>query len=340
ENYPRVAPLWFSDSDNQLVTSALSDLQDCPATPAGSRGLLLLQACQLLETLCRTFGLPVPLKSPPCGPPPPPPRLPLLEPPPLPPQWPCPMRKTPGSRTSMMTSRLPRPAPTLATARRQPRPPPQGGAAAAGDANAADEDLSVPAEFAGIESRAHIDQLRRLRSAQRDMYLRRSVSSPGNQSPAASPAAGNAAASANPSPTPARLGAGYGPVDERAEGAVQRDIEQLAQQQQQAGQQAVGITLGFYFKDTFPFEPPFVRVISPVLNNGYVLQGGAICMEVLTRQGWSSAYSIESLIMQISATLVKGKARIEFSASSRSTYTMARAQHSYRALVNIHEKKG
>lgn len=30
-------------------------------------------------------------------------------------------------------------------------------------------------------------------------------------------------------------------------------------------------------------------------------------MELLTRQGWSSAYSIESLILQIAATLVKGK---------------------------------
>lgn len=35
-------------------------------------------------------------------------------------------------------------------------------------------------------------------------------------------------------------------------------------------------------------------------------------MELLTKQGWSSAYSIESLIMQIAATLVKGKARIVF----------------------------
>lgn len=85
----------------------------------------------------------------------------------------------------------------------------------------------------------------------------------------------------------------------------------------------------------------------------YVLGGGAICMELLTKQvsprlpghcprvhpwqggggrqgsgnppdprahhcraqGWSSAYSIESVIMQISATLVKGKARVQFGAN-------------------------
>lgn len=36
-------------------------------------------------------------------------------------------------------------------------------------------------------------------------------------------------------------------------------------------------------------------------------------MELLTKQGWSSAYTIEAVIMQISATFVKGKARIQFS---------------------------
>lgn len=38
-------------------------------------------------------------------------------------------------------------------------------------------------------------------------------------------------------------------------------------------------------------------------------------MELLTKQGWSSAYSLESVILQIAATLVKGKARIQTGAS-------------------------
>ena len=40
-------------------------------------------------------------------------------------------------------------------------------------------------------------------------------------------------------------------------------------------------------------------------------------MELLTPQGWSSAYSIEAVIMQLSATLVKGKARIDFPGTSK-----------------------
>lgn len=40
----------------------------------------------------------------------------------------------------------------------------------------------------------------------------------------------------------------------------------------------------YWFQDTFPFDPPFVRVVHPILTGGYVLGGGAICMELLTKQ--------------------------------------------------------
>ncbi|TGZ58743.1 hypothetical protein CRM22_009486 [Opisthorchis felineus] len=99
------------------------------------------------------------------------------------------------------------------------------------------------------------------------------------------------------------------------------------------------IGLQFMFKETYPFEPPFVRILYPVIENGYVLAGGAICMELFTKEGWSSAYDIESVIMQLAATLVKGRGRINFSASS-SQYSLRRAQLSYRGLVQIHSKSG
>ncbi|KAL1492075.1 hypothetical protein ABEB36_012570 [Hypothenemus hampei] len=103
------------------------------------------------------------------------------------------------------------------------------------------------------------------------------------------------------------------------------------------------ILLNMLFKDTYPFEPPFVRVVHPIISGGYVLVGGAICMELLTKQGWSSAYTVEAVIMQISATLVKGKARIQFGPSkvcSQGQYSLARAQQSFKSLVQIHEKNG
>ena len=69
------------------------------------------------------------------------------------------------------------------------------------------------------------------------------------------------------------------------------------------------------FDDKFPYSPPFVRLVRPVVKGGYILAGGAICMELLTPQGWSSAYTMEAVVLQIGATLVKGKARIMFSQS-------------------------
>jgi len=103
------------------------------------------------------------------------------------------------------------------------------------------------------------------------------------------------------------------------------------------------ILLNIMFKDTYPFEPPFVRVVYPIISGGYVLLGGAICMELLTKQGWSSAYTVEAVIMQIAATLVKGKARIVLNSTkvvSQGQYSLARAQQSFKSLVQIHEKNG
>uniref|UniRef100_A0A8D0EXE9 E2 ubiquitin-conjugating enzyme n=1 Tax=Strix occidentalis caurina TaxID=311401 RepID=A0A8D0EXE9_STROC len=101
------------------------------------------------------------------------------------------------------------------------------------------------------------------------------------------------------------------------------------------------ILLNFSFKDNFPFDPPFVRVVSPVLSGGPAGGGsvGAGLTGFSVPQGWSSAYSIESVIMQISATLVKGKARVQFGAN-KNQYSLTRAQQSYKSLVQIHEKNG
>eukprot|EP00794_Sanderia_malayensis_P009965 gene9965-10987_t len=122
------------------------------------------------------------------------------------------------------------------------------------------------------------------------------------------------------------------------ESKLYKDIQNL----RKSDDKAEGISLSMTFTERFPFQPPFVRICYPVLTGGYVLSGGAICMELLTPQGWSSAYSIEAVIMQISATLVKGKARICFDQTSRANmvYSLRKAQQSFKSLVKIHEKSG
>ena len=98
------------------------------------------------------------------------------------------------------------------------------------------------------------------------------------------------------------------------------------------------LLVSFTFKDDFPFSPPFVRVIHPVLHGGtgFVTRAGAVCMELLTPQGWSAGYSIEAIILQLTVTLVQGEARIDFDAVAKDKYTLAGAEFSYKRLVGIH----
>lgn len=70
------------------------------------------------------------------------------------------------------------------------------------------------------------------------------------------------------------------------------------------------ILLHVTFPDNYPFFPPFMRVVSPTIEKGFVMEGGAICMELLTPRGWASAYTIEAVIMQFAASLVKGQVGI------------------------------
>lgn len=67
------------------------------------------------------------------------------------------------------------------------------------------------------------------------------------------------------------------------------------------------ILLHLMFPDNFPFAPPFMRVISPRIEKGFVMEGGAICMELLTPRGWASAYTVEAVVMQFAASIVKGQ---------------------------------
>ena len=59
------------------------------------------------------------------------------------------------------------------------------------------------------------------------------------------------------------------------------------------------ILLNILFKEAFPFEPPFVRVVHPSITGGYVLGGGAICMELLTKQVMTHLFYCIPLLTKI-----------------------------------------
>jgi ubiquitin-conjugating enzyme E2 Q len=51
------------------------------------------------------------------------------------------------------------------------------------------------------------------------------------------------------------------------------------------------ILLEMKFSAEYPHVPPFVRVVKPrfQFRTGHVTIGGSICMELLTKSGWSSS---------------------------------------------------
>ncbi|XP_034945313.1 ubiquitin-conjugating enzyme E2Q-like protein CG4502 [Chelonus insularis] len=100
------------------------------------------------------------------------------------------------------------------------------------------------------------------------------------------------------------------------------------------------ILLHIIFPETFPFAPPFMRVISPRIEKGFVMEGGAICMELLTPGGWASAYTIEAVITQFAASVVKGQGRIAKKLKTHKEFNRRSAEESFRNLVKAHEKYG
>lgn len=92
---------------------------------------------------------------------------------------------------------------------------------------------------------------------------------------------------------------------------MHKDLERL-KAVQKPGSAPPALELELSFSDDYPFSPPSVRIARPrlVKGTGYVI-GGAICMELLTPQGWNCLFSIEATLEQIRAHLVQGKAALD-----------------------------
>ncbi|KAI5639814.1 ubiquitin-conjugating enzyme domain-containing protein [Phthorimaea operculella] len=97
------------------------------------------------------------------------------------------------------------------------------------------------------------------------------------------------------------------------------------------------ILLHLAFPKNFPFAPPFMRVVEPTIEGGRVLDGGAICMELLSPQGWSSVYTVEAVIMQFIATVVQGGRVIT---SPAREFSRDLAEEQFRSAVKYHDEYG
>merc|ERR1711966_77048 len=72
------------------------------------------------------------------------------------------------------------------------------------------------------------------------------------------------------------------------------------------------VEIEMQFPEQYPFEPPFVRVVKPRFKRqtGFVMNG-ALCMELLTKDGWNPINDIESVIVSVRSLLVVGDGRLQ-----------------------------
>lgn len=80
------------------------------------------------------------------------------------------------------------------------------------------------------------------------------------------------------------------------------------------------VELEMSFPEQYPFEPPFVRVVKPRFKRqtGFVMSG-ALCMELLTKDGWNPINDIESVIVSIRSLMVVGDGRLQAAADMAET---------------------
>jgi len=96
------------------------------------------------------------------------------------------------------------------------------------------------------------------------------------------------------------------------------------------------IVLSVTFPSTYPFAPPFIRVIEPRFQyrTGHVTIGGSICMELLTNKGWSPANTVEAVLVSVRSQFLEGGARLD--TNSRHPYTEAEAIEAFNRMVRDH----
>lgn len=84
--------------------------------------------------------------------------------------------------------------------------------------------------------------------------------------------------------------------------------------------------------EKYPFEPPFIRIVKPRFEflSGHITRGGSICMELLTKQGWTSSISIDKVLLMIKQNIMDGKARIDSNYISH--------EYSYREAVEAYDR--
>ena len=98
------------------------------------------------------------------------------------------------------------------------------------------------------------------------------------------------------------------------------------------------VEMSVRFPPKYPLEPPFIRVVQPrfVAHTGRVTAGGSLCMDVLTLTpgGWSPAYNIKTLMINVISEILNRDPRIDF--DNLQPYTLSEAKSSYQYVAGLH----
>lgn len=78
----------------------------------------------------------------------------------------------------------------------------------------------------------------------------------------------------------------------------------------------------------------FLRKIKSFSSVDGFLFEGFVCMELLMKQRWIPAYSLEHVILEVAASITRGKGRVVFGATDKE-YSLKRAQRFHDNLTRM-----
>ncbi|XP_045193955.2 ubiquitin-conjugating enzyme E2 Q2-like [Mercenaria mercenaria] len=95
------------------------------------------------------------------------------------------------------------------------------------------------------------------------------------------------------------------------------------------------VYLEMQFPGEYPMAPPFVRVTRPRFKflTGHVTIGGSICMEMLTKSGWTPTNDIESILVQIRSEIMSDP-NTRLDSNPDREYGEAEARDAFNRMVN------
>lgn len=103
------------------------------------------------------------------------------------------------------------------------------------------------------------------------------------------------------------------------------------------------IVMELRFGKDYPMSPPFVRVIRPRFlgfnqgGGGHVTLGGAMCMQLLTNDGWSAVSTIEAVLLQVRVAITSTDPKpARLDTHGRQDYGIGEAVEAYMRACAVH----